>query len=114
MTAARIAEVFGARLVHVPSALVRPVVSAAWHLRLQQVDTGWLDLAFSVPLLDAGRAARELGWTPSTDGMAVFREVLGGMRGTETDRTPVLRHRTVLGQARDLVSRGPVSERERP
>lgn len=114
MTAARIAEVFGARLVHVPSALMRPVVSAAWRLHLQQVDTGWLDLAFSVPLLDSGRASRELGWTPATDGMAVFREILGGMQGTETDRTPVLRHRTVLGQARDLLSRGPVSERERP
>jgi UDP-glucose 4-epimerase len=114
LTAARIAEVFGARLVHLPSGVLRPLVTASWKLHLQQVDPGWLDLGFTVPLLDCGRAFRELEWTPSVDAMTVFGEVLSGMRDTASDRTPVLRPRTVLGQAREALRRGPVSERHRP
>ena len=114
MTAARLAEAFGARHVHVPGQLLRPLMAAAWHARLQQVDPGWLDLGFAVPLLDCGRAFREVGWAPTVDAMTVFREVLAGMRDTASDRTPVLRPRTLLGQARALVERGPVSERHRP
>jgi len=114
VTAARIAEAFGARLVHVPSQVLRPLVAASWRVHLQQVDPGWLDMGSALPLLDCGRAYRELGWAPSVDAMTVFREVLGGMRDTASDRTPVLRPRTVLGQAREALRRGPVSERQRP
>ncbi|MCY7395441.1 MAG: NAD-dependent epimerase/dehydratase family protein [Nocardioides sp.] len=78
LTAAAIAAGLGARLVHVPSALLRPLVSAGWHLRLQQLDTGWLDMAFAVPLLDTTRARTELGWSPSRDAEAVFAEVEQG------------------------------------
>ncbi|WP_148572077.1 NAD-dependent epimerase/dehydratase family protein [Nocardioides caldifontis] len=114
LTAARMAEVLGARLVHVPSGVLRPVVAASWKVHLQQVDPGWLDMGSTVPLLDCGRAFRELGWTPTVDAMTVFREVVDGMRDTASDRTPVLRPRTVLGQAREALRRGPVSERQRP
>jgi nucleoside-diphosphate-sugar epimerase len=114
MTAARIAEAFDARHVHLPGGVLRPLMAGAWRLHLQQVDPGWLDLGFAVPLLDCGRAFRELGWTPTVDAMTVFREVLSGMRDTASDRTPVLRPRTVLGQARAALRRGPVSERQRP
>jgi UDP-glucose 4-epimerase len=114
LTAARMAEVFGARLVHVPSGVLRPLVAASWRLHVQQVDPGWLDLGSTVPLLDCGRAFRELGWAPSVDAMTVFGEVLEGMRDTASDRTPVLRPRSVLGQARAALRRGPVSERHRP
>jgi UDP-glucose 4-epimerase len=44
ITAHRIADALGARPVHIPSSLLQPVMSAAWHARLQQVDTGWLDM----------------------------------------------------------------------
>jgi len=114
MTAARIADVLGARLVHVPSPLVRAVMSAAWHARVQQVDTGWLDMGFALPLLDCSRAARELDWSPQIEATAVLREVLEGMRDGASGRTPVLRGRTVARALRDAVRRGPVGQRDRP
>jgi len=109
-----VADALGAKAVHVPSSVVRAVMSAAWHARLQQVDTGWLDLAFSVPLLDTSRARDELGWAPAVPAATVLREVLDGMRHTASAGTPVLRPRTVLGGLRTLVTRGPVGQRARP
>jgi UDP-glucose 4-epimerase len=114
ITTERIAAALGARVVHVPSAALRPLMSAAWHLRLQQVDTGWLDMGFALPLLDTSRAARELGWAASVDAETVLREVLAGMRDRASDRTPVLRPRAVLGALADLATRGPVGRRHRP
>ena len=109
-----IAEVLGARPVHVPARLVRAAMAGAWHARLQQVDPGWLDLGFASPLLDSSRASRELGWSPSADGVSVFREIVAGMRDSASGDTPVLRPRSVAGAVRDAVRRGPVSRRHRP
>ncbi len=89
-------------------------MSAAWHERLQQVDTGWLDMGFSLPLLDSGRARRELDWSPTVDAVKVFREVVEGMRERASGPTPVLRRRTVPRTLRDLVTRGPAGQRDRP
>lgn len=114
ITTAHIAEALGARPVHVPAPVVRAVMSAAWHARLQQVDTGWLDMGFASPLLDTSRASRELNWSPTVDATTVLREVLSGMRDTAADRTPVLRPRTVGGSLRDMARRGPVGQRKRP
>jgi nucleoside-diphosphate-sugar epimerase len=114
ITTDRIAKALGARPVHVPSGVVRAAVSTSWHARLQQVDPGWIDLGFSVPLLDTGRAERELGWAPTVDGMTVLEETISGMRDAAADRSPVLRPRTVLGQLKAAVTRGPVSNRQEP
>ncbi|MCW2849060.1 MAG: NAD-dependent epimerase/dehydratase [Marmoricola sp.] len=114
VTRAVVAEVLGARPVHVPARALRATVSAAWHARLLQLDPGWIDLAFAVPLLDTSRAVRELGWTPSTDAVSTLRETVAGMSAASSDATPVLRPRTVLGAVRDAVLRKPVSNRARP
>jgi nucleoside-diphosphate-sugar epimerase len=114
ITSARIAEALHARLVPVPSAVLRIAASAAWHARLQQVDTGWLDLGFAVPLLDTTRARTELGWEARVDATTVLREVLAGMRHGDADATPVLRPRSVAGTLRDALTRGAVGERDRP
>jgi UDP-glucose 4-epimerase len=114
ITTDRIAEALGARPVHVPSPVVRAVMATAWRVHLQQVDPGWLDLAFSLPLLDTGRARRELDWEPTKDAVSVLREVLDGMRDTASDSSPVLRLRTPVQQALAALRRGPLSERERP
>lgn len=114
LTAEVIAEELGARLVHVPSRIIRPALSAAWHLRLQQVDTGWLDMAYSLPLLDATRARTELGWEPTRSARSVLREVLDGMREKASNDTAVMRRRTVPGAVLDAVRRGPVGLRDRP
>jgi UDP-glucose 4-epimerase len=114
LTTDHLADVLGARRVHVPARALRPLMAGAWHTRLLQVDPGWLDLAFAVPLLDTSRAARELDWSPSVDAVSVFRETLEGMRHAASDSTPVLRRRSVLRQLGDAVRRGPVSSREQP
>jgi nucleoside-diphosphate-sugar epimerase len=114
ITTEAIAAALGARAVHVPAAIVRGAMSASWHARLQQVDPGWWDLGMAVPLLDTTRAGRELGWSPSVDAVTVLRETLAGMREGASDRTPVLRPRTVLGQLGQLVRHGPVSQRRQP
>jgi nucleoside-diphosphate-sugar epimerase len=114
LTAADIADALGARLVHVPSEVLRVVASAAWNLHLQQVDTGWLDMAFALPLLDSTRARTELGWSPTKDAVAVIREVVEGMRDAASGPTEALRRRTVAGTVGDAIRRGPVAQRPRP
>ena len=114
ITTEHIAEALGAVPVHVPASVVRVLMSAAWHARLQQVDTGWLDMGFSTPLLDTSRAERELEWSPRVDAVTVLREVVDGMRETDSGETPVLRRRTVPAAVRDAVRRGPVGVRNRP
>lgn len=113
VTTGMIAELLGARPLHVPSPLVRAAVAGSWRLHLQQVDPGWWDLGMAVPLLDASRASRELGWQPSVDAAGVLGEVLAGMRDAAAGRTPVLRPRSVAAALRDAVRRGPVGQRHR-
>ncbi|WP_221361619.1 NAD-dependent epimerase/dehydratase family protein [Streptomyces beigongshangae] len=114
VTAAVLADTLGARLVHTPSAVVRAVMSATWHAHLQQVDTGWLDMGFALPVLDTARARGELDWVPAKDGPQVLAEVIEGMREAASGRTPVLRPRTVLGALGDAIRHGPVAVRRRP
>jgi nucleoside-diphosphate-sugar epimerase len=114
VTTGTIAGVLGARAVHVPAPVVRAVMSVTWHAHLQQVDPGWLDMGFALPLLDSSRAQLELGWRPRTDAVAVLTETVEGMRDRDSDRSPVLRPRTVAGQVSRLVRRGPVSRRRLP
>ena len=114
ITADDIAAVLGARLVHVPAAVVRAAVSLSWHARLQQLDAGWIDLAYALPLMDTSRAASELGWTATRDAVSVLAETVEGMREGAHDRSPVLRPRSVPTALGRFVRRGPVSARRRP
>jgi UDP-glucose 4-epimerase len=85
-----------------------PLLSAAW----QQVDNGWFDMV-PLPVLGSSRGFRELDWSPSVDAMTVIREVLSGMCHRDLGATPTLRHRSVSSAMRDLVTRGPVGQRNR-
>lgn len=114
MTAARIAEVLGARLVHVPAPVLRGLLAGSWHARLQPIDAGWLDLGMAVPLLDSTRARTVLGWAPTRTAEETLAEVLTGMRDAASGSTPILRPRSVPGALTDAVRRGPVSVRRRP
>ena len=109
-----IADVLGARPLHVPSAIVRLAVSASWHARVQQLDPGWIDLAFALPLLDSTKARRELGWEPTKDAVSVLREVVDGIADAASGPTPVLRPRSVADNLRRAVTEGPVFFRKRP
>jgi len=97
VTAQDVADALGARLVHVPSGVVRAAVSASWHARVQPLDPGWIDLGYAVPLLDTARARTELGWAPVTDAATVLAETLAGMQDSAWSGSAVLRPRTVGG-----------------
>lgn len=60
----RLAEILGTRRLPVPAALARGAASLAWRARLQPTSPDWLDMALGVPVLDASRIERELGWRP--------------------------------------------------
>ncbi|GAA4718070.1 NAD-dependent epimerase/dehydratase family protein [Nocardioides conyzicola] len=114
VTTADIAQALGARHLQVPRRIVRGAVAGSWHARLQPIDPGWIDLAHDVPLLDCGRAERDLGWQPTHSGVAVLEEVVQPMANADSGRTPVLRPRTVLGGLSDAVRDKPVAYRRRP
>jgi nucleoside-diphosphate-sugar epimerase len=90
-----IAAVLGARLVTVPFGLLRALASLSWRARLQPVDSGWLDLGRAAPLMDSGRARRELDWSPEHTAIDALRELLSGMAEGQGTDTPAMtpRHR---------------------
>jgi nucleoside-diphosphate-sugar epimerase len=106
-----IAEVLGARPVHMPRTLLRAAADLGWRVRLQPLDPGWIDLAFAVPLLDTTRARTELGWSPGVDARTALAEVLTGMADGAATTSPVLRPRSVAAELAALVRRGPVVKR---
>lgn len=114
LTAEMLADALGARLVHVPSKVLRGAVATSWRARVQQLDPGWIDLAFALPLLDTGRARRELDWAPTVTADGVIAEVVAGMADAAAGATPVLRRRTVGSAVATALRSGPVSHRARP
>lgn len=95
-----LARVLGARTVPFPRPLLRAVADATYRLHLQASDAGWFDLGTRLPLMDIGRARRELGWVPQRDTADALLEVLEGMRTGSGGGTPVSRpHASVFGQA---------------
>ena len=65
-----------------------------WRARLQPTPEGWVDLALGVPVMDTGRARRELGWSPRRTGGEALRELLDGLRRSDGLPTPPLDPRT--------------------
>ena len=114
LTRDRIAEALGARPVHLPRQVLRTATALGWRTHLQPLDPGWIDLAFAVPLLDSGRARRELGWEPRYDAVTALAELIAGMREQRGTASPVLRPRSVLKDLARSVSRGPVAQRRLP
>jgi nucleoside-diphosphate-sugar epimerase len=94
LTARDLAEAVGAVPLPVPAPLARGVAALAWRLHLQPTPPGWLDLAMTAPLLEAGRVRRELGWEPVHDAHATLAEVVGGLRDRADGPTPPLRNAT--------------------
>ena len=86
----RLAHLLEARTVPVPPAIVRGLVSATWHARLQPMPPGWVDLALGVPLMDCTRIQHELGWSASRTAEAALLELLDGLRRGEGVQTPPL------------------------
>ena len=85
-----LARLLGSRLAPFKGTALRGLAAMTWHLHLQPTPPGWVDLALSVPLLDATRARRELGWEPRHGADEAFLELLEGMReGAGLDTPPL-------------------------
>ncbi|GGM08794.1 nucleoside-diphosphate sugar epimerase [Nakamurella endophytica] len=114
ITRRELAEVLHAVPVAVPRPVVRAAVAAGWTLRLHRLDPGWIDLAFATPLIDTTRAREHLGWSPTWSARDALRDLMIGMRSAEATASPVLRRRTVLGEALDGTRLGPITRRALP
>jgi nucleoside-diphosphate-sugar epimerase len=109
-----VAEVLGAKAIHVPSVLLGLLVEVSWRARLQPVDRGWLDLAFNVPLLDCARAKSELNWEPVWSASAALADVIDGVEHAAHADSPPLRRRSMLEQLRRDVTEGLMTTRHLP
>jgi nucleoside-diphosphate-sugar epimerase len=109
-----IAEALGARPVHVDRRVLRAVVALGWRTRVQSLDPGWIDLAFAVPLMDAGRAHRELEWHPRVDARDALADALAGMATAASAPSEALRPRSVPAQLINLLRHGPTGDRRLP
>jgi nucleoside-diphosphate-sugar epimerase len=109
-----VAAALGARPVQVPAKALSMLAGAGWRARLQPLDPGWIDLAFSVPLLDTGRARAELDWNPSVDAREALAQTVRAMAHRQGAGSPVLRVRSGLDQLRKLLSSGPLGNRRLP
>lgn len=85
-----LARILGARLARVSPRTIRALAALSWRLHLQPTPPGWIDMAFSVPLLDSRRAREELGWTPRFSGTEALLEVMEGIREGAGIGTPPL------------------------
>lgn len=95
-----LASLFGAKRVRIKPELLRNAVAIAWRLRLVAASEGWVDLAFSVPLMDCRRAHEELGWTATRRADRALLELVEGMREGAGLKTPPLEPRRAFGLVR--------------
>jgi UDP-glucose 4-epimerase len=109
-----IAHALSAKGIHVPSALLRQLVKISWRAHLQPVDEGWLDMAFTVPLLDVGRARAVLGWSPEYDSRQAISDMGDGFMARADTSSPVLTRRTLVQSLRRDLRYGPITSRRLP
>jgi UDP-glucose 4-epimerase len=86
----RLAQAIGARQLRLPRAALRGAAALSWRLRLQPTSPGWIDLGLSAPIMDVGRAKRELGWEPRHRADDALLELLDGIRRGGGAATPPL------------------------
>jgi nucleoside-diphosphate-sugar epimerase len=91
---AELGAMLHARPVRIPARALRAAAAITFALHLQPSEPGWVDMALAVPLLDAGRARRELGWEPRRSATDALAELMEGMRsGSDLDTPPLARGR---------------------
>jgi nucleoside-diphosphate-sugar epimerase len=102
---ASIGEALGARPVAAPASAIRAAAAAAFKLRLQPSEPGWFDMGMQVPLMDTGRAQRELGWEPKRTSQEAFSELFDGLRdGAGLDTPPLARQTSGPGRIREVLT----------
>jgi UDP-glucose 4-epimerase len=100
-----LASILRARRVKLPRAVLRAAAAATFKLRLQPSEPGWVDLALGVPLMDSGRAERELGWRATRSGTEALAELLDAMRrGVDYETPPLARATSGPGRLREFIT----------
>ncbi|GAB2906655.1 NAD-dependent epimerase/dehydratase family protein [Rhodococcus aerolatus] len=107
------ATALGARGVHLPAPVLSRLVGLSWRARLQALEPGWVDLAFSVPQLDTTRAREVLGWSPAVAPLDALREVVDAAVAGRSTPSPPLRPRTGVDLLRRALRSGPIGNRRR-
>jgi nucleoside-diphosphate-sugar epimerase len=92
LDARAVADALGGRTVPLPAGVVRAAAGLTWRLRLQPTPPGWLDMALGTPLLDTGRARRDLGWAPRMTALEALADLLDGLAAGAGEPTPPLEH----------------------
>jgi nucleoside-diphosphate-sugar epimerase len=87
---AGLAALVNAKPWALPPTLVRNVVRALFAVRAVPVSPGWFDLALRSPLIDSGRARRELDWQPRRSSALTANELLTALAGREHGTSPAL------------------------
>jgi nucleoside-diphosphate-sugar epimerase len=85
-----LAALIGVRHVPVPDSAARLAIAAAFHARLVPTEPGLLDLALSLPVMDSGRARRELRWEPRRTAREAIAALLDGLDPPASGSTPPL------------------------
>lgn len=109
-----IAKALRARPIHVASPLLGLLVAASWRARLQPLDRGWLDMAFSLPLLGTDRARNVLGWSPRWSSEAALADLVDGFLHTWGTQSAVLRARSCAEAISRDLHEGPLTVRRVP
>jgi nucleoside-diphosphate-sugar epimerase len=111
---ADIARALRALPIHVPASVLGVLADASWRTRLQPIDRGWLDMMFSVPLVDTTRARTVLDWSPGWGSAELLADVIDGFRHDSGTPSPVLQSRSLVEAVARDVTDGPLTTRRVP
>lgn len=90
LDARTVGEALEARVVELPTRVVRALAQASWDLRLQPTPPGWVDMGVDSPLMSTARAREELGWSAERTAGEALRAMLEGMAASAGAATPPL------------------------
>jgi UDP-glucose 4-epimerase len=102
-----LAAMLQARLITLPRAggVLRAGAAAAYRLRLQPAEPGWVDMGLGVPLMSTDRARRELAWQPRRSAIEAIAELAAGLReNADDDTAPLARSTTGPARLREFMT----------
>lgn len=100
-----LARLLDARAVRVPLRPVRTALAAGWHSHVLPASPELFDAVLRMPLMDTGRARRELGWEPRWTSEEALGEFLYGLRlRAGMDTAPLARAAAGAGRVREVLT----------
>jgi UDP-glucose 4-epimerase len=85
-----LSRLLAARPARVHPGLLRAGAALSYRLHLQPSEPGWLDMGLAAPLMNSGKAEKELGWKPRHAADDALGELLRGIRDRAGLDTPPL------------------------